>query len=561
METLTCIALARELARVLDGLYVQSAEQADSGLTLLLRVRGASSAAEQSGWVMLSACGGQSAIFFCRQKPKLPGRTWPAPLSAHIERLVVRSVSHGGMDRTLAVALRSSPKEDSGPVLLVELFAAKPRAYLVRPETSEVISSFGGSRESVSGDAKSGVVYTPSAPPSGKLDPLKLSAEAFDADLPSTVSEEDLVNRLFGVGKVLAKEVVARIGATGVKPAAALKELISRAAEGEPEGYLVRPAQAGAPPIALTFEPSYAGSMEIKRCTTVNEAVRRSFFSCRRMARELERRRKASKDLRADLGRVVRTRNALLEELDYAGRTGRYRRNGELILTHMGRIKKGASEIELPDPEKDGVRLRIGLEARLSPAQNADLYFKRARKLQKKLLFLPGRIEELTRREKALEAELEQIMSGRPAAETKTPPPAKEHQGEKSDRWPTGVSPRRFVSFDGWTMYVGRNNKENDYITFTFAKPNDFWFHAHGVPGSHVVLRREGRKAKPSKRCIEEAASVAAYFSKGRTSQTVGVSYTEKRYVRKPRKGKPGTALISHEKTVMVSPQLPPETE
>ena len=119
---------------------------------------------------------------------------------------------------------------------------------------------------------------------------------------------------------------------------------------------------------------------------------------------------------------------------------------------------------------------------------------------------------------------------------------------------PAGMNPRRYVTRDGWTVLVGRTNKENDYLTHVLAKPNDLWFHVHGAAGSHVVLRREGRKDNPSAKTVEETASIAAHYSKARHSGKVPVIYTEKRYVRKPRKGAPGLALCTREKSIMVRP-------
>ena len=313
-------------------------------------------------------------------------------------------------------------------------------------------------------------------------------------------------------------------------------------------------------PKALPFRPRALIDAELIVCPTVNEAVKTAFASRRKISASFEENRKASRDARARLRRVVKTRGALAEELREAGSAHELRRMGELILAHTVEISKGTTEIEFQDPQVEGGKLRVLLEPHMTAPENAAAYFKKARKLQKKLAFLPGRIDELLRMEESLRAELNLVDTGarRPGAETQAP--GRPRKGPRRDKWPTGISPRRFTSSDGWLIFVGRDNRENEYLTFAFAKPDDFWFHAHGVAGSHAILRREGRKAMPSKACIEETASVAAYFSKGRTSQTVAVVFTEKKHVRKPRKGKPGTALVSHEKTVMVSPKLLTET-
>ena len=118
-------------------------------------------------------------------------------------------------------------------------------------------------------------------------------------------------------------------------------------------------------------------------------------------------------------------------------------------------------------------------------------------------------------------------------------------------------APRRYRTRDGWEVWVGRNNEENDHLTHKLARQDDLWFHVHGAAGSHVVLRRDGRKDNPSKSTIEEAAQMAAFFSKASGASKAPVIYTEKRYVRKPRKSPAGLAQCTHEKTIMVAPREP----
>ena len=124
-----------------------------------------------------------------------------------------------------------------------------------------------------------------------------------------------------------------------------------------------------------------------------------------------------------------------------------------------------------------------------------------------------------------------------------------------------GTHPRRYVLAGGWEVLVGRSNRENDILTHKLAKAEDLWFHARGVAGSHVILRCARGGAKPPKTIIEQAAAIAAHFSKARTSAMVPVIYTEKRYVRKPRKATPGLAVCLREKVVMVRPSAPQAAE
>lgn len=116
---------------------------------------------------------------------------------------------------------------------------------------------------------------------------------------------------------------------------------------------------------------------------------------------------------------------------------------------------------------------------------------------------------------------------------------------------------REFSVAGDWRVFVGQNDTKNDLLTFKFAKSDDYWFHARGVPGSHVVLKRDGRKDNPGKQAIEETASIAAYYSKGKSSSLVPVAYTLKKYVRKPKGFRPGQVAIEREEVVIVPPREP----
>jgi len=109
----------------------------------------------------------------------------------------------------------------------------------------------------------------------------------------------------------------------------------------------------------------------------------------------------------------------------------------------------------------------------------------------------------------------------------------------------------------GWTVLVGKTDRDNDRLSIKLAKPQDWWFHVHGMPGSHVVLKIKENGEEPGPQVLKEAASIAAYHSKARKGGTVPVSCTRARYVTKPRGAKPGTVTIRKEKTLKVQPALP----
>lgn len=110
----------------------------------------------------------------------------------------------------------------------------------------------------------------------------------------------------------------------------------------------------------------------------------------------------------------------------------------------------------------------------------------------------------------------------------------------------------------GWTVLAGKTDADNDYLSLKMAKPNDFWFHVRGMPGSHVVLR--GKKGEePGKLLLKEAAAIAAYHSKAKKGGVTPVSYTQAKYVSKPRGAKQGTVNIRKESVLKVRPGIPEE--
>ena len=124
----------------------------------------------------------------------------------------------------------------------------------------------------------------------------------------------------------------------------------------------------------------------------------------------------------------------------------------------------------------------------------------------------------------------------------------------------TRLQPRRLRTTEGWDVLIGRTNEGNDHLTHHLARSEDYWFHVHGCPGSHVVLRRGKGKNEPSSRTLGEVAAWAAYYSQARTAGKVPVIWTRKKYVRRPRNAPAGLAICEREKSLIVRPARPPRT-
>jgi len=266
--------------------------------------------------------------------------------------------------------------------------------------------------------------------------------------------------------------------------------------------------------------------------------------------------------LKRSIKRLERRHKNIENDLAGAADFENYKKFGELIQINMAQIQKGMTEIELDDIYSGG-NITIALEPSITPAENAEAFFKKYRKGREGLETLQRRLEiteqELKQAEK-IYSELDSNFNSareRYAAEIASMLP---REGVKSDS-AVRLPYREYQLSTGVTIFVGRDGSDNDRTTFEFARPYELWFHTQQCPGSHVVIKFPNKSFEPSKREIEETAAIAAYYSKARNDSLVPVIYTQRRYVRKPRKAKAGLVTVEREKSVMVEPQPPHDRE
>lgn len=235
------------------------------------------------------------------------------------------------------------------------------------------------------------------------------------------------------------------------------------------------------------------------------------------------------------------------------------RQNGDLINANLHLLQKGDMLAEVVDYYSEDCRtMKIKLDPLLTPAQNAQKYYREYRKLQAAEQHLTGLIEQgkselayidsvldlLSRAESERElAEIRQELTDEGIIKRKKTSPGKQ---------PPKLPPLRFRSDDGFLILVGRNNRQNDSLTLRESRNYDVWLHTLNVPGSHTVIVCEGQQ--PPDRTIEQAAQLAAYHSGARQSGLVAVDFTNIKYVSKPRGAKPGMVIYTHQSTLYVHP-------
>ncbi len=246
------------------------------------------------------------------------------------------------------------------------------------------------------------------------------------------------------------------------------------------------------------------------------------------------------------------------QELCQESRADMYERWAHLLMASRHLVSTGAETAELEDIIAQTGSISIPLAPGLSAVQNADRYYEKARETRRSRASSEDRLKATIVRLGNLKQELSTLSTAPEVDRFR-----KNHQNALAELSAQGtgidieIPFRRYALPGGYEVWVGRNATQNDRLTFQFARKYDLWLHARGVSGSHTVLRLPGRKHRPPATVIERAAEIAAYHSKARTSSLAPVIVTERKYVRKPRKSRPGTVIVEREKVLLVKPGLP----
>ena len=261
--------------------------------------------------------------------------------------------------------------------------------------------------------------------------------------------------------------------------------------------------------------------------------------------------------IRKNLQRNKKKLKKLSNELKATENADEYRIKGEVLTTYLYQIKRGMTKITLPNFYENNKEITISLSNQLSPSLNAQKYIKKYQKLKNAVTFVNEQIE-LTKKEVAYLEEIQtQIELATPADlnDIKTELQQegyikKKQQKSKHSSRVKINKPESFIASDGTEILVGKNNLQNEKLTLHTAKKTDIWLHAKNIPGSHVIIKSNN----PSDETLFEAAMLAAYFSKFRSSANVPIDYVQVKNIRKPNGSKAGFVIYEGKKTLTVTP-------
>jgi predicted ribosome quality control (RQC) complex YloA/Tae2 family protein len=591
MDAMSLLALVEDARRALTGALVRGVYPAgSSGLWMeLVTTQGVES-------VLVSA--DETLPRIVRGTDRPPREKPLTPFVGLARRVLsaarLSTIDQRGLERVVALEFGALVAPASGATapsryrLWAELFGSRPNLFLVDASSETILEAV---RHGPATGARNLGIGRPYAPPAAapRSDARLLGGhEAIQAALtPHLAAGAGAVPALrqafVGLTDRWAREVAARASdETAASLAAALAALLREIESGPWEPVVILDATgdpAGMSPLRLRHLP---GDRQ-RACPSLREAAEHLAAH-----RSLDARRRILGRLLRRLEERLRSRQAkLADESREFDRAPIQQCMGEILVAHQAEVPRGATQVTLPDPgQGTDATLTIPLDPSVSPAANAERLFKAARRGRRGAMRVTARLaetdaelarvrawharaERLTEELESLQRELEQVPrllsprdraamaasaphtapAGRPGAR---PGPRPERPGK--DGRPAGPVPRRFVSSDGLPILVGRDNDGNDYLTVHLARSEDLWLHVQNFSGSHVVVRPRTRTSGFPRRTLVEAAQLAAYYSQARDHGKVTVDYTLRKYVRKPKKAKPGLVTITQEKSIVVSP-------
>ncbi|MDY6825696.1 MAG: NFACT family protein [Bacillota bacterium] len=562
-DALTMKAVTDELQNILPGALIQNIFEPDD-LEIVIHFYHRSRQIN----LLLSVNPAHARIHLTKQRKK--GKTHPSSFCMLLRKYLIggriKQLDNPLMERILAVTF--SPPAGIPPVRLMAEIMGR-RSNLILVDDQEIIL---GALKTASAERNPirpifpGESYRPVPSPQGKLNPLEMSAGDLHVALEGEFNNDNnlstlIRSKIMGISPVLAEELAYRLRDKN-RGLLSLSEQLYH----EIENLFQENNPTALKPTYLPERALYAAIP----LTHLQEYRQIEYGSFNEMLDEIYQkqiREEQQNHLRKQLSGAVEKRLAILKnklhrqkkELSASTRASEYRLYGETLLTYGDRVTGGSVEAVLPHLYEADKEIVIPLDPSLSAIANAQRYFRRYRKARQGFNKIQKQIRK-TRNEMEYCRELiytidrttgtsldeireELLEAGYLKKSKKTKPHSKGLEKPQ---------PLVFQTTSGRTILVGRNNRQNDYITFRSAVRRDTWFHVRGMPGSHVILKEVSYP--PPQEDIEEAAFLAAYFSKGQESGAVEVDYTEIRHVRRQPGGKPGSVFYENYETITINP-------
>jgi predicted ribosome quality control (RQC) complex YloA/Tae2 family protein len=481
-------------------------------------------------------------------------------LRKHLEGSIIETVRQVDLDRIIIIEAkgRNEIGDLSVKQLIIEIMGRHSNIILVDKKTNTIIDSIKHLPPSVNRHRTVLPGYEYIAPPShGKINPLLVNEETIlkKLDFNSGKLAEQLVQHFSGISPLFAKEAVFR---AGIANRATLPKSFIAMVEDVKQGRIMPQIYYHDTKETFYVLPLTHLQGETKTFSTLSEMLDRFYFG----KAERDRVKQQANDLERFIVNEKTKNEKKLKKLEQtlkdAEKAEQYRLYGELLTANLYAVKRGDKQVEVINYyDENGSTVTIPLDPQKSPSENAQSYFQKYQKAKNSVHIVQEQIERTRQEVDYFERLLQQMESASPKdveeirEELIEEGYLRARQSKQAKKQKQGkIELERYVSSDGTEILVGKNNKQNDYLTNKLAHKDEIWLHTKDIPGSHVVIRSKN----PSKQTILEAANLAAYFSKAKHSSSVPVDYTQIRYVKKPSGAKPGYVIYENQQTVYVTP-------
>lgn len=416
-------------------------------------------------------------------------------------------------------------------------------------------------------------------PAQDKISPDKLASEDLieKLSLSNQAVDKFLLENIKGFSPLLCREVCSRAG-IAVRTSASSLDNSAKAQLFTVLDEMLQNIKEGVYSPCVIFEDDdmlkpvdfhcldirqYANKMSLPSISEVLD----TFYASRDNAERLKQKKSdLYKVLHTSMERCAKKLAIQQDTLREVADREKFKLYGELITANIYAIPRNADSVRLVDYySEDGRTVEVPLDPNLLPQENAQRYFKKYAKAKSTFNYTTRQLKDSQDEMEYLESVLQLLDNCTTLKEIDEVRQELSEQGymilkkksQKSSRRSgsgrdTVTPPMHFRSTDGFDIYVGKNNKQNDYLTLKFSQSNDLWLHTKNIPGSHVIIRRNGQKIP--ERTIEEAARLAALYSKASMSSNVAVDYTAVKNVNKPSGAKPGMVIYVNYKTAIVNP-------
>ncbi len=563
LDGITLSKLKLELQDALTGGWIRKIYQPRDGL-VTVNVWGG------ENYTLLVSCGDDFRVQLTELDFENPEE--PPPFTMLLRKhlsggKIARVTQPRGLDRIIKISV--DKKEESGAEekikrkeVYVELMGRNSNLFLVQDDN--IIGTLRDKQSRTRDTSPGGTYELP--PAQNKANPFELKRnEFYELAQKENPLWRNLLNGIAGIGPTLAKEIPTRAGLKVDQPDLAESQLtgLYRAAEDffdelsadnyEPIVY----QEEGKP---VEFSPIELESFSDKKGLTfasLSKALdhyykaRETSFETRELREDVE------ETIKDELDRVKGALKNVRDQLKQSENREKLKKTGDIILSNLGQLEKGMKQARINDPYNQGEQVEVDLDPSLTPEENAEKYYERYKKLKRGKEKLDKRkkglkkelnyLEKLKERYEEAEsqeelAKLEGVLKEKGYIDEDLGSSSQEQEGGPKEYW-----------VKGYKVMVGRNARQNDELVRD-ASRDDLWFHVRNYAGAHVVVVTDGRPDKVPDEVIVKAAQLAAANSKARNAGQATVSYTEVKYVDKPKGAKPGLVQITNENTINVSP-------